>query len=160
MNRMLTLTLIALIAVALFAPSANAGVIKNAAKNIGRAALCPLKAVARATEATIDTVTFKEPLAILSVPKAVRQEAVDVVESVGRAVTNTEPIAIDDVGAVNTAITDADLDWLADGVVYGVTTGVVVHNGNSSGAVHHVGKAAFTAAGMAVGADLAPKLTK
>ena len=160
MKRMLALTMITFIAVALFVPSADAGVLSNAAKNLGRAALCPLKAVARTAVATVDTVTCKEPLAVLSVFNTGRQEAVDIVASLKNAVVNKKPIACEDVGKFNTDVTEAGLDWLVDGIVYGAATGIAVHNGHLSGIAHHVGKAAFTAAGIAIGCDLAPKLVE
>ena len=154
MKRMLVLSLVVMVTAVLLAPNAEAGGLKNAGQNTGRALLCPLKAVARVAVAAIDTVTLKKPAAVLSAPKIVRQEAVDVVESLARCVANKKPIPKNDVGNVNTAISEAKADWLVDGVVYGVATGVVVHNGNDVGAIHHVGKAAATAVGVAVSADL------
>lgn len=160
MKRMFMLTLVIFIALALVAPDADAGVLKNACKNLGRAALCPLKAVARTAVATMDTVSCKEPAAILSVPNTVRQETVDAIASLKNAVINQKPIACEDVGKFNTDVTEAGLDWLVDGIVYGAATGIIVHNGHLAGVANHVGKAAFTAAGIAVSCDFLPELVE
>ncbi|MDO8669315.1 MAG: hypothetical protein Q7K65_03410 [Candidatus Buchananbacteria bacterium] len=153
MKRAFVLIVAVVIAVTFIVPSASAEC--NAGKNLGRALLCPLKAVARVAVAAIDTVKKPKSLAILAAPKIVRQEAVDVVESAVRLVVNEKPIANEEVGELNTAITEAGLDPVVDLVVYGVATGTVVHNGNDVGAIHHVGKAAVTAAGIAAISDLA-----
>lgn len=157
MKKLLVITLAIALFVA-FTPSASAKDVSNPAKNVGNILVSPFKLVAKATVNVIDTVTLQKPLAVLSIPKESRQVVSDFVEtSVYRLPFNKEATAKDELGAVSQAIDDKGLNWLADGVFYGVTVGCFTHEGVQAAATHHYllpWKAAAWTAGGVVAADL------
>lgn len=114
---------------ALVIPSvAFANDFSNVEKNVGRTIACPFKAVGSVISNVGKTLTFQKPTAVLAIPKEVRQQATDMVESAGRTVVNADPIPLDELGAASTWIADNKLDPAVDFVVYGVIPAVSVHN--------------------------------
>lgn len=171
--------ILAIVAVAmLVAPIASAGFLKNVANNSARILLTGPKVLAQAADNTLDTSKniispFREkplkalicapivvPLKVLAgagdIVHDARQGAFDGAESVGRAVTNQEAICINDVGALNEAVTDANLDVWVDAAALGVAVGVPIHNQSQ----HHAGKAVAWAVGGVVAADIAPDVVE
>lgn len=152
----LVLALAILLAVAM--PfTASAGPLSNFGKNVVRTVACPLKAAGAVVVDIGQTVTFQKPTAILAIPKHVRQQATDMVESAGRALVCAEPIGIDDNGSVTNAVSDNGLDPWVDLIVYGVVPAVWTHNAMEIGAgSHHLlpWKILGLAGGGVVAADL------
>lgn len=72
------------------------------------------------------------------IPDAFRKNTFDVVESTGRTLIVAEPLGVEDRGAVNTVITDAKLDWLADAAFYGAISGVAFYNHGVAHGAHHI----------------------
>ncbi len=131
----------------------------NVKKNIRNVIVAPFRAIGSVIEGTVKTVTFQDPKAILSVPKKVRQNISDGVETlVYRLPFDQEAIGFEELGAVSQCISDAGVDWLADGVFYGVATGCFTHEGVHAAAGHHYllpWKAAAWTVGGVVAADVA-----
>lgn len=137
MKKFLALSLVIAMLV-VFAPAASAKDWSNPAKNVGNILVSPFKLVAKATVNVIDTATFQKPLAVFSIPKESRQVFSDAVETtVYRLPLNATAIEKDELGAVSGAIDEAGLNWLADGVFYGVATGCFTHEGVHASHVHH-----------------------
>lgn len=136
----------------------------NVKKNVGNVIVAPFRAIGSVIEGTVKTVTFQDPKAILAVPKKVRQNLSDGAESlVYRLPFNKEAIGFEELGAVSSVIDDAGLNWLADGVFYGVTVGCFTHEGVHAAAGHHYllpWKAAAWTAGGVVAADVADAALK
>lgn len=157
MKKSLIAVMLVVFAIAVLMPvQAEAREFSKRERGIGRILCGPLKAAAAVVKGIGETLTFQKP-SVLAIPKRVRQETFDIIEGAARVVANKEPVDIDDVGAVNTAITDANIDWLVDGVVYGVGAGVITHNKCHIGEGHRhlLGwkAGAWTAGGVAA-ADL------
>jgi hypothetical protein len=107
---------------------AHAKEASNAEKNIGNLLCSPFRIIAAPVKALGRLVEGK-PAAVLNIPRDIRREAFDGVESLARI-----PFApaiekeAGELGAVNTGIKDAGVDWLVDGVLYGAGLGVLLHN--------------------------------
>lgn len=119
----LSLVLVFALAFVLFVPVASAKEFSNAEKNVGNVVSAPFKIVGKAWSAI-----WQKPTGILAVPKVVRQETFNGLESTGRLVSGSKALAPQAQGAANTAITEAGLDWLVDGILYGTATGVLWWN--------------------------------
>jgi hypothetical protein len=125
MKKTLILTVLALVVFALAAPApAYAKEWSNGEKNVGYVLTRPFAAAGHVVEGIGRLFTGK-PGKLLALPKTLRQDVFDTVEGVGRTVSNTEAIKDGDHGAVNTAITDAGVDWLVDGALYGAFGGIM-----------------------------------
>jgi|GEM_PF-3839940 len=116
--------------------TANADV-SRAEKNFGRTLICPFKAIGAVVVDIGKTLTLQKPTAVLAIPKHVRQQTTDMLESAGRTIVGAEPIADDGNGAATTWIADRKLDPLVDFFVYGVTAGVWTHNSTNLALHHH-----------------------
>ena len=141
--------------------TANAGPVKNVLEGLVRVAVTPAVVVKDVGTGVLGTVTLKKPGAIFGIPGEVRKTAFDAVEGSLRMVTAQEAIPIEDRGMVNEKITELGpvAEAIVDGAVYGTATGVIVHNANFTGAVHHVGKAVAVAFTSAIGASAISELT-
>jgi hypothetical protein len=130
MKKLATLTIIVLVALALAVPApAYAKDWSKGEKNVSKVVIAPFRILGKAWSNVCKTATMKEPKAVCNIFKETRQEAVDVGETVlYRLPAGKEAIAEDGVGTANTKVTEAGLDWLVDGVIYGVGTGVLVWN--------------------------------
>lgn len=107
---------------------AHAKEASNAEKNIGNFLCAPFRIVGTPVRALGRLVEGK-PAAVLTIPRDVRREAFDGVESLVR-IPFAPPIEKEagELGAVNTGIKDAGVDWLVDGALYGAGLGVLLHN--------------------------------
>ncbi len=125
----------------------------NREQSVGRLICGPLKACGKVFVDVVDTITFQRPAAVFNILRDVRREGFDIGEGILLLATGDEPIPIEDMGELNTAITDAGVDWLVDGILYGVGTGVALHNSHYESQVfHHLRDwkiGAWTAAGVA-----------
>lgn len=132
----LGLCLCFLLIFALLAPVATAAPPSNAEKNLGNLLCAPFRIVAAPVIAVGKLVQGK-PAAVLTLPRDIRRETFDGVESLVR-IPFAAPIEKEsgEMGAANTGIADASLDWLVDGALYGVAAGVI--NWNEASGVHHV----------------------
>jgi hypothetical protein len=141
-----------MIIVAFCAPAhADAANPSNPEKNIGNLLCAPFRIVATPLVAVSNLVQGK-PAKMLTIPRDVRRETFDGVESLVR-VPFAEAIAKEDgeMGAVNAGITKAKLDWLVDGVLYGVAGGTLWWNANGVEMTPTLCEQAWTA-GVAIGA--------
>lgn len=148
---MIILTLAVLIAFA--SPAmADAKSPSNLEKNLGNLLCAPFRIVAVPVNALGNLVQGK-PAKVLLIPRDVRREAFDGVESLVRV-----PFApaIDkeagEMGAVNSGIAEANLDWLVDGVLYGVAGGTLWWNEGNAGVMSHEFLQQSWTAGAAIGA--------
>ncbi|MFA5020458.1 MAG: hypothetical protein WC517_00105 [Patescibacteria group bacterium] len=131
------LIVVAIVAIFLTMSSLTASAdFSRAEKNVGRTLICPFKAVGAVVTDVFKSLTLQKSTAILAIPKHVRQQTTDMLESAGRTIVGAEPIADDGNGAATTWIADNNLDPLVDFFVYGVTAGVWTHN-KSNLALHH-----------------------
>jgi hypothetical protein len=107
---------------------AHAKEASNAEKNIGNFLCFPFRIVATPVKA-LGRLAEGKPAAILTIPRDVRRETFDGVESLVR-IPFAPPIEKEagELGAVNTGIKDAGVDWLVDGALYGAGLGVLLHN--------------------------------
>jgi len=109
----------------------------NVEKNIGRTVACPFKAAGVVITDLGKTLSLQKPTAVLAIPKEVRQQAFDMVESAGRTVANVKPIDIDGNGAVTNCISENGLDPVVDFAVYGVGSAVITHASMGTSAIYH-----------------------
>lgn len=136
MKKTLTFVIIAFLALAVLPFTASAEFSK-AEKNVGRILICPFKAVGAVVTDIGQTLTLQKPTAILAIPKHVRQQATDLVESAGRTIASAEPIGADENGAVTNWVADNGLDPVVDFIVYGVVPAIAVHNNMEIGETCH-----------------------
>jgi len=128
-------TLFVALAIALMigtiAPNAAAKEASNAEKGIGNFLCAPFRIIATPVVAVGKLVQGK-PAAMLTIPRDIRRETFDMVESAVR-VPFAPPIDKDggELGTVNAGIAEANLDWLVDAAIYGSAAGVI--NWNSGG---------------------------
>ena len=127
MKRIMLITIVALVAFAFVAPMpAYAKDWGNGERNIGYVITRPFAAAGHVVTGVGRLFTGK-PGKLLALPRTLRQDAFDLVEGVGRTAVNVDALNEDEHGAVNTAITEAGLDWLVDGIIYGVGGGMAAN---------------------------------
>ncbi len=131
MKKTLFLALALALMIGTIAPNAAAKEASNPEKNIGNFLCAPFRIVATPLIAVGKLVQGK-PAAMLTIPRDIRRESFDMVESAVR-VPFAPPIAKEegDLGTVNTWITEGNVDWLVDAAIYGSAAGVI--NWNAGG---------------------------
>jgi len=168
MKKSFTLFLMIVVAVALSAAPAQAKDWGNGEKNVGYVVTRPFVAVGHAMEA-VGNLFKGKPGKLLLLPDTVRKDAFDTVEGVARTAGNVKALNEDERGLANTKITDAGLDPLVDGVLYGAFGGLMANGYLSFGeqqvvysSLIGIGSGAtvvgMDAAGEALDQDTAPKV--
>lgn len=154
MKKTFSILLVLALVVAFAAPVAQARDFSNPEKNIGNFFSAPFLILSKPFVAVGEIIQGK-PAKALTALRDIRRETVDGVESFVR-IPFAPAIAKADgeMGAANTVVADANLDWLVDAGFYGGLVGPLVWNG--AGVMNHTAlqqawiAAGATAAGVAL----------